>query len=81
MTAESSERSIDAADNPTKGDVIFLRKPYCPNSDGSEKPLECGVVVEVLGNGGLFGVRFANCPTVLDFGIDSIASWRKPQQR
>lgn len=51
-------------------DVIRLKKPYCP-SEG--KRLQVGIVVEVLGNGSLFAVKFNNYKNVCDFGRSLIA--------
>lgn len=53
-------------------DVVRLKKPYYPAGRGRLR-LEVGIVVEVLGNGSLFGIKFNNYPNVCDFGLSLIA--------
>ncbi len=68
--ASTTNRNQPAELEIKLNDVIRLKKPYCP-SEGLR--LQVGIVVEVLGNGSLFAVKFNNYENVCDFGRSLIA--------
>ena len=52
----------------TVGDWVSLKRPYRYISGGKEILLRLATVVEILNDGRCFGLKFVECPNVMDFG-------------
>lgn len=76
MSMEPSDRDLAFMEGPAIGDEIFLKRPFCPPLKDQRQVFDAGVIVEVVAEGSLYGVRFGEAPEIFDFSRDSFAAWR-----